>query len=52
MKAEAPLVQTDDATVSQLINAQEIRELPIPANRNMFRLALMGGGMSRGRLPR
>jgi hypothetical protein len=48
VKADAQLVQTDDATVSQLINSQEIRELPIPANRNMFRLALMGGGMSRG----
>lgn len=48
VKAEAPLVQTDDATVSQLINARDIRELPIPANRNMFRLALMGAGMSQG----
>jgi len=48
VKADAQLVQTDDATVSQLINSQEIRELPIPANRHMFRLALMGGGMSRG----
>jgi len=48
VKADAQLVQTDDATVSQLINSQEIRELPIPAHRNMFRLALMGGGMSRG----
>jgi len=48
VKAETPLVQTDDATVSQLINARDIRELPIPANRNMFRLALMGAGMSQG----
>jgi hypothetical protein len=48
VKAEAPLVQTDDATVSQLINQRDIRELPIPANRNMFRLALMGAGMSPG----
>ena len=48
VQADAPLVQTDDATVSQLINSQQITELPIPANRNMFRLALMGGGMSRG----
>src|ERR1019366_6560473 len=32
--ANASLVQTDDATVSQLINSQQIRELPIPANRN------------------
>ena len=28
VKADAQLVQTDDATVSQLINAQEIREGP------------------------
>src|SRR5215467_12726983 len=42
------LVQTDDATVNQLINQREITELPIPANRNMFRLALMSAGMSRG----
>jgi Carboxypeptidase regulatory-like domain len=48
VKADAPLVQTDDATVSQLINQRDIRELPIPANRNMFRLALMGAGMSPG----
>ncbi len=48
VKAEAPLVQTDDATVSQLINQRDIRELPIPANRNMFRLALLGAGMSPG----
>src|ERR1022692_604662 len=33
VKSEAPLVQTDDATISQLINEQQIRELPIPANR-------------------
>ncbi len=38
-----------DATISQaLINEQQIRELPIPANRNMFRLALLGPGMSPG----
>lgn len=48
VKSEAPLVQTDDATVSQVINQREITELPIPANRNMFRLALMGAGMSPG----
>src|SRR5579862_8156542 len=48
VKSEAPLVQTDDATISQLINTQQIRELPIPANRNMFRLALLGPGMSPG----
>jgi len=44
----APLIQTDDATVNQLINQREITELPIPANRNLFRLALMSAGMSRG----
>ncbi|HZT28926.1 MAG TPA: carboxypeptidase regulatory-like domain-containing protein [Bryobacteraceae bacterium] len=48
VKEEAPLVQTDDATVGQLINEQQIRELPIPGNRNMFRLALLSAGMSRG----
>src|SRR5207237_10519345 len=48
VQPEAPLIQTDDATVSQLINQRQITELPIPANRNMFRLALMGAGMSRG----
>lgn len=48
VQSQAPLVQTDDATVSQLINQRQITELPIPANRNMFRLALMGAGMSPG----
>jgi len=48
VKADAPLVQTDDATVSQLINQRDIRELPIPANRNIFHLALMGAGVSPG----
>jgi hypothetical protein len=44
----APLIQTDDATVGQLIDERKIRELPLPGNRNMFRLALLGAGMSRG----
>jgi hypothetical protein len=48
VQGAAPLVQTDEATESQLINQREITDLPIPANRNMFRLALMSAGMSRG----
>jgi hypothetical protein len=48
VSANAALVQTDDATISQFINQKEITELPIPANRNLFRLALIGGGMSPG----
>ncbi len=48
VQAVATLVQTDDATVGQLIDERKITELPIPANRNMFRLALLSGGMSRG----
>jgi hypothetical protein len=48
VQGSAAAVQTDDATVNQLINQRQITELPIPANRNMFRLALMGAGMSRG----
>ena len=46
--ANAVAVQTDDATISQLVSTQAITELPIPANRNLFRLALMGPGMSPG----
>jgi hypothetical protein len=44
----APLIQTDDATVGQLIDERKIRELPIPGKRNMYLLALLGAGMSRG----
>ncbi|MBI1788957.1 MAG: TonB-dependent receptor [Acidobacteria bacterium] len=41
-------VQTDDATLSTVIDAAKIRELPLPGNRNLFRLALLAPGMSRG----
>jgi hypothetical protein len=46
--AEATQVQTDDTTLSTVIDAAKIRELPLPANRNLFRLALLAPGMSRG----
>ena len=46
--AEAAQVQTDDTTMSTVIDAAKIRELPLPANRNLFRLALLAPGMSRG----
>jgi hypothetical protein len=46
--AEAAQVQTDDTTLSTVIDAAKIRELPLPANRNLFRLALLAPGMSRG----
>ncbi len=48
VESTTPLLQTDDATQEQLIDTQEIRELPIPLNRNMFELALMSAGMSPG----
>ena len=48
VQGTAPLVQTDDATVGQLIDERKIRELPIPGKRNMYLLALLGAGMSRG----
>ena len=48
VQGTAPLVQTDDATVGQLIDQRKIRELPIPGKRNMYLLALLGAGMSRG----
>ena len=41
-------VQTDDATVSTVMDAAKIRELPLPGNRTLFRLALLAPGMSRG----
>jgi hypothetical protein len=46
--AQAVAVQTDDATLSTVIDAAKIRELPLPGNRNLFRLALLAPGMSRG----
>jgi hypothetical protein len=46
--AEAAQVQTDDTTLSTVIDAAKIRELPLPGNRNLFRLALLAPGMSRG----
>ncbi|MBK9170954.1 MAG: TonB-dependent receptor [Bryobacterales bacterium] len=48
VEAEVLSVQTDDATISTVIGSQQIRELPLPANRNLFRLALLAPGMSRG----
>ncbi|MEX2263177.1 MAG: carboxypeptidase regulatory-like domain-containing protein [Bryobacteraceae bacterium] len=41
-------VQTDDSTLSTVIDSAKIRELPLPGNRNLFRLALLAPGMSRG----
>ncbi len=46
--ASSVSVQTDDATISTIIDSAKIRELPIPGNRNLFRLALLAPGMSRG----
>jgi len=46
--AQAVTVQTDDATISTVMDAAKIRELPLPGNRNLFRLALLAPGMSRG----
>jgi carboxypeptidase family protein len=46
--AQALSVNTDDATLSTVIDAAKIRELPLPGNRNLFRLALLAPGMSRG----
>jgi hypothetical protein len=48
VEADAATVQTDDTTLSTVIDSEKIRELPIPANRNLFRLALLAPGMSRG----
>ncbi len=48
VQAASAMLQTDDATVSTVIDAQKIRELPLPGNRNLFRLALLAPGMSRG----
>lgn len=46
--AQTLAVNTDDATIGTIIGAAQIRELPIPGNRNLFRLALLAPGMSRG----
>jgi len=48
VEANPVAVQTDDATLSTVMDAAKIRELPIPGNRNLFRLALLAPGMSRG----
>ncbi len=48
VQADALTVQTDDVTISTVIDADKIRELPIPGDRNLFRLALLAPGMSRG----
>jgi hypothetical protein len=48
VEANPVAVQTDDATLSTVIDSAKIRELPLPGNRNLFRLALLAPGMSRG----
>ncbi len=48
VNAQALSVNTDDATIGTVIDAAKIRELPLPGNRNLFRLALLAPGMSRG----
>jgi hypothetical protein len=48
VEAQALSVNTDDATLSTVIDSAKIRELPLPGNRNLFRLALLAPGMSRG----
>ena len=48
VQADAMTVQTDDTTISTVIDESKIRELPIPGDRNLFRLALLAPGMSRG----
>ncbi|MCY4584984.1 MAG: TonB-dependent receptor [Bryobacterales bacterium] len=48
VQADAVSVQTDDTTISTVIDESKIRELPIPGDRNLFRLALLAPGMSRG----
>ena len=46
--ATTTTVQTDDSTISTVISTSEIRELPLPQNRNPFMLALLAPGMSVG----
>ncbi len=48
VQGTSPLLSTDDATLGQFIDGRKIRELPIPGKRNMYMLALLGAGMSRG----
>jgi hypothetical protein len=48
VEGNAVALQTDDSTLSTVIDAAKIRELPLPGNRNLFRLALLAPGMSRG----
>jgi hypothetical protein len=48
VEASGVAVQTDDPTLSTVIDSVKIRELPLPGNRNLFRLALLTPGMSRG----
>ncbi|HUG81110.1 MAG TPA: carboxypeptidase regulatory-like domain-containing protein [Bryobacterales bacterium] len=48
VQADALTIQTDDTTISTVIDEDKIRELPIPGDRNLFRLALLAPGMSRG----
>ena len=48
VQADALTIQTDDTTISTVIDGDKIRELPIPGDRNLFRLALLAPGMSRG----
>ncbi len=48
VRAQALTIQTDDTTISTVIDSDKIRELPIPGDRNLFRLALLAPGMSRG----
>jgi hypothetical protein len=48
VEGTAAIIQTDDATLSTVIDAAKIRELPLPGNRDLFRLALLAPGMGRG----
>jgi len=46
VEADAVTVQTDDNTIATRIDEHKIRQLPIPADRNLYRLALLAPGMS------
>ena len=48
VQADALTIQTDDTTISTVIDESMISELPIPGDRNLFRLALLAPGMSPG----